>query len=159
MNRMVVAAVWGGLTVASSIGAQPPLQQPAAPSGVEHILLVGVDGLSPDGIRQAEAPALRELMAAGAYTLKARGVIPTVSSPNWASMLMAAGPDRHGITTNDWQPDRFEIPPSATGVGAIFPTIVGELRRARPGASIGVFHEWDGFSRLVERDAATIAVH
>jgi len=61
--------------------------------------------------------------------------------------------------TNEWQPDRFDIPPSATGLGAIFPTIVGELRRAKPSASIGVFHEWDGFGRLIERDAATTIVH
>src|SRR5262245_21793604 len=125
---------------------------------VEHVLLVGIDGLSPEGIRRTETPALRELMATGAYTLHARAVIPTVSSPNWASMLMAAGPEQHGVTSNDWQPDSFEIPPVAVGTGRLFPTIVGELRRAQPKAAIGIFHDWDGFGRLVERDAATIVV-
>jgi len=156
VNACVILAI-ALTTVPWSTSRQPP--PAAAGPSVEHVLLVGVDGLSPEGIRRTDTPALRELMAIGSYTLSARGVIPTVSSPNWASMLMAAGPDRHGVTTNDWQPDRYDIPPSATGVGSIFPTIVGELRRARPGASIGVFHEWDGFSRLVEREAATIAVH
>src|SRR5262245_6988297 len=80
--------------------AASPQQTPGA-SGVDHVLLIGVDGLSPEGIKRTETPFLHELMAAGAYTLAARGVIPTVSSPNWASMLMAAGPELHGITTND----------------------------------------------------------
>ena len=35
-------------------------------------------------------------------SIHARGVIPTVSSPNWASMIMGAGPEQHGITSNDW---------------------------------------------------------
>ena len=124
----------------------------------EHVVLVGIDGLSPEGIRRVDAPAFKELMKIGAQTLHARGVIPTVSSPNWASMLMAAGPEQHGVTSNDWEPNRFEIPPVAIGTGRTFPTIVGELRRARPNAAIGVFHDWDGFGRLVERNAATVIV-
>jgi hypothetical protein len=73
-------------------------------------------------------------------------------------MLMAAGPEQHGVTSNDWDLDRFEISPVAIGTGRAFPTIVGELRRARPSAAIGVFHDRDGFGRLVERDAATVVV-
>src|SRR5262249_48655244 len=93
------------------------------------------------------------------FTLHARGVIPTVSSPNWASMLMAAGPERHGVTTNDWKPDHFDVPPVATGLESIFPTIVGELRKARPDARIGIFHDWHDFGRLIERSAASAVVH
>src|SRR5262249_43032915 len=118
-------------------------QQPGADQ-VAHVVLVGVDGLSPEGIRRAGTPRLDALMASGSWTLHARGVIPTVSSPNWASMLSGAGPDRHGVTSNDWQPDRHGVPPVATGSGRIFPTIVGELHKARPHAVIAVFHDWDG---------------
>ena len=136
------------------------VRQASAPlrSAADHVVLVGIDGLSPEGLRRVDAPAFRELMKTGAYTFHARAVIPTVSSPNWASMLMAAGPEQHGVTSNDWDPDRFEISPVAIGTGRTFPTIVGELRRARPSAAIGVFHDWDGFGRLVERDAATVVV-
>jgi predicted AlkP superfamily pyrophosphatase or phosphodiesterase len=156
-RRALARAPW--LVVAGLIGAPALASRPVmapARSGVEHVLLVGVDGLSPEGITRTDTPALHELMANGTYTLHARGVIPTVSSPNWASMLMAAGPEQHGVATNDWTPDQFDIPPVATGLGSIFPTIVGELRRVRPDAMIGVFHDWDGFGRLIERDAATV---
>ena len=133
--------------------------QPSSPSGVERVLLVGVDGLSPEGIRRAGTPNLDRLKATGSWTFHARGVIPTLSSPNWASMISGAGPERHGVTSNDWQPDRPDVPPVATGIDRIFPTIVGEPRRARADAAIGVFHDWDGFGRLVERGAATIVEH
>ncbi len=160
MIRKVAFGAWG-LLLASTFGPslltwQPPTPALSSPAG--HVLLVGIDGLSPEGIRQTDTPALRELMTIGAYTLQARGVIPTVSSPNWASMLMAAGPERHGVTTNDWEPIRYDVPPAATGLGTMFPTIVGEVRRARRDARIGVFHDWDGFGRLIERDAATTVV-
>jgi len=145
---------------AVAIVSQPPRRDVSAQIPiVEHVVLVGVDGLSPEGIRRAGTPNLDRLMAGGSWTLHARGVIPTLSSPNWASMISGAGPDRHGVTSNDWQPDRLEVPPVATGIDRIFPTIVGELHRARPDAVIAIVHDWDGFGRLVERGAATVVEH
>ena len=127
--------------------------------GARHVVIVGVDGLSPDGIRKADTPTLHRMMKSGASTLHARAVMPTVSSPNWASMIMGAGPEQHGITTNDWEPDKFEIAPTVTGPGGIFPTIFSLIREQRPGAQIGCFHDWDGFSRLFDRKAADVVEH
>jgi predicted AlkP superfamily pyrophosphatase or phosphodiesterase len=98
-------------------------------------------------------------MKSGASTLHARAVMPTVSSPNWASMIMGAGPEQHGVTSNDWEPNKFEITPSAVGSGGMFPTIFGLLRSQRPSAKIACFHDWDGFARLFERKAADIVEH
>jgi predicted AlkP superfamily pyrophosphatase or phosphodiesterase len=120
---------------------------------VEHVVIVGVDGLSPDGVRTAKAPNLGRMMKEGAYTLHARGVMPTVSSPNWASMIMGAGPEQHGVTSNDWERTKVDIKPTAVGTEDIFPTIFGVLRAQRPTAKIAVFHDWDGFGRLFERKA------
>jgi predicted AlkP superfamily pyrophosphatase or phosphodiesterase len=110
-----------------------------------------VDGLSPDGVLQADAPNLKRLRQQGAWTLHARGVMPTSSSPNWASMIMGAGPEQHGVTSNDWQPDKFDIPPTVKGPGGIFPTIFSQLREQKPECTLAVFHDWGGFGRLVER--------
>jgi predicted AlkP superfamily pyrophosphatase or phosphodiesterase len=128
-------------------------------AGAEHVVIVGIDGLSPDGIRKAATPNFHRLMKTGASTLHARGVMPTVSSPNWASMIMGAGPEQHGVTTNDWEPTKFEITPTAVGPGGMFPTIFGLLRGQRPGAVIGCFHDWDGFARLFEQKAANVVEH
>src|SRR5271168_3442225 len=107
-------------------------QAVAQVAGALHVVVIGVDGLSPDGIQKAATPHLHALMKAGASTLHARAVMPTVSSPNWASMIMGAGPEQHGVTTNDWEPTKFEIAPTAVGSGGMFPTIFGLLRSQRP---------------------------
>ena len=114
-----------------------PARVIAQVSRAEHVVIVGVDGLSPDGVRRAKTPNLGRMMKEGAYTLHARGVMPTVSSPNWASMIMGAGPGaarRHV--------ERMGAAPRPTsrrrpwGPEGIFPTIFGVLRAQRPPAKI-----------------------
>ena len=150
--------LFGGFAVLLAIGglavetrAQPPL--------AEHVVVIGVDGLSPDGLRKAKVPVVDRLKKEGAWTFHARGVMPTVSSPNWASMIMGAGPEQHGVTSNEWEPGKGAIAPTAPGIGGRFPTIFGVLREQRPGAKIGIFHDWDGFARLVEPGVADVVEH
>ena len=120
--------------------------------GIAHVIVIGVDGLSPLGIDDAETPVLDRLIREGAYTAKARGVMPTSSSSNWASMIMGAGPEQHGITSNGWQPGEFEIEPTVSGPGGMFPTVFSALRADDPGCTLACFHDWGGFGRLFERD-------
>ena len=124
-----------------------------------HVVLIGVDGLSPRGILETDTPHLRALVQRGAHTWHARAVMPTSSSPNWASMIMGAGPEQHGVTSNDWQPDKFDIAPVVKGPRGIFPTIYGALREQRPDAMIGIFHDWKDYARLVERDMVDAIEH
>jgi predicted AlkP superfamily pyrophosphatase or phosphodiesterase len=125
---------------------------------VRRVVVIGVDGMGAEGVRRVDPPNLRRLRERGAWTLKARAVIPTVSAPNWASMIMGAGPAQHGVTSNEWRADKFEIAPVCTGSEAIFPTIFGLLRQQRPEAVIGIFHDWDGFGHLFERKAPDVVV-
>src|SRR5262245_22660919 len=74
----------------------PGRAQTIAAGRAEHFIIIGVDGLSVDGVARNRSPRIHELMAQGAWTLRARGVMPTLSSPNWASMIMGAGPEQHG---------------------------------------------------------------
>jgi predicted AlkP superfamily pyrophosphatase or phosphodiesterase len=85
--------------------------------------------------------------------------MPTSSSPNWASMIMGAGPEQHGVTSNDWQPDKFEIAPVVRGPRGIFPTIYGVLREQRPDAVSAIFHDWKDYARLTERDMVDVIEH
>lgn len=121
-----------------------------------RLVVIGLDGCSPDGIRYTAAPNLKKLQQTGSWTFRARGVMPTVSSPNWASMIMGAGPEQHGITSNDWQPDKFEFPAVALGARQRFPTIFGLLRDKQPKAGIAVVHDWAGFGRLIEPGVADV---
>ncbi|HAB15546.1 MAG TPA: alkaline phosphatase [Verrucomicrobiota bacterium] len=136
----------GALVVAAG-SASVPL---AAVSGVDHVVVIGVDGLGALAFLETNAPVMHSLMREGAWTLKARGVIPTSSSPNWASMICGAGPEQHGVTSNDWQTNKFEIEPTARNRWGYFPTIFGALREQRPQASQVIVHDWQDFGRLVE---------
>jgi predicted AlkP superfamily pyrophosphatase or phosphodiesterase len=128
-------------------------------AGALHVVVIGVDGLSPDGIQKAAIPHLHQLMKAGASTLHACAVMPAVSSPNWASMIMGAEPEQHGVTTNDWEPNKFKIAPTAVGSRGTFPTIFGLLRSHRASSRIACFHDWEGFARLFEQKVADIVEH
>jgi len=119
----------------------------------QHVIIIGVDGLSPAGIQQASTPIMDELCAQGACTFQARGVMPTKSSPNWASMVSGATPTQHGVTSNQWRRDKRSIEPVVTGMEDIFPTIFGVARQQKPGMTIGVVYDWKGFIRLIESSA------
>src|SRR5262249_21554754 len=67
------------------------ISAPAANPGVKNILVIGCDGFGSLAFTPSNTPVLHQLMQGGAYTLRARGVMPTSSSPNWASMIMGAG--------------------------------------------------------------------
>ncbi len=137
----------------------PAQSATSAQTQVQHIVIVGVDGMSPDGVLHADAPNMSRMRSQGAWTFKARGVMPTSSSPNWASMIMGAGPEQHGVTSNDWETNKFDIAPTVTGPGGIFPTIFGVLRQQQPSAGLAVFHDWDGFGRLLERRMVDVVEH
>lgn len=133
------------------VACGPPREERV--SGVEHVIVIGVDGMSPDGVRKAKTPVLDEMMKNGAYTLNARGVLPTSSSPNWASMVSGAGPEKHGVTSNDWERDDFPYPAVTTGLEPTYPTIFGVTRQQRRDMEIGAIYNWRGFGRLIERSA------
>ncbi len=125
----------------------------------KHFIVIGVDGMSPDGINNAPTPNMDWLMQNGSSTLTARAVLPTSSSTNWASMLMAAGPEQHGITSNNWERDDHILPPVVTGPEDIFPTIFSVIRKQKPQAETGAIYHWDGFGRLFEKSTVSYDKH
>lgn len=123
------------------------------PPGIEHVIVIGVDALSPDGIRNATTPVMDSMMAEGAVKWRVRTVLTTSSSQNWASMIMGAGPEQHGVINNDWERDDHTLPPIVAGEEGIFPTIFGIIREQKPDAEIGAVYNWSGFGRLFEKKA------
>jgi hypothetical protein len=120
-------------------------------AGAKHVIVIGVDGMSPDGVQKANTPVMDEMMKTGAYTMNARGVLPTSSSSNWASMVSGAGPEKHGVTSNGWERDDYNFPPVSTGEEEIFPTIFGVVKKQRPDMEVGAIYNWAGFGRLIEK--------
>jgi predicted AlkP superfamily pyrophosphatase or phosphodiesterase len=118
---------------------------------VKTVVVLGIDGLGANVLGTRMPANFQTFVRDGAYSLKARGVMPTVTFPNFASMLSGAGPEQHGVTSNRWRPDHFDIAPSCKGSGAIFPTIFGVLREQRPRAKMAMFFDGEGFPFIVEQ--------
>jgi predicted nucleic acid-binding protein len=140
------------MAIGTSLSANPtPL--------ATHVVVIGVDGLSPQGIHLTDTPNIDRLAKRGSHTWHARAVMPISSSPNWKSMISGAGPEQHGVTSNQWQLDNYTIEPTARGAGGLFPTIFSLLRDQRPNANIALFHDWKGLARLIETEACDIVVN
>jgi hypothetical protein len=119
---------------------------------VDHVVVIGVDGMSPDGIRNANTPMLDSMVQNGAVTMQARSVLPSSSSPNWASMIMGADTEQHGITSNGWEKFDHQLPPVVATENGTFPTIFTLFKDQQPDAHVGAIYDWDGFGRLFEKD-------
>lgn len=129
------------------------------PDGIEHVIVIGVDGLSPDGIKKAKTPFIDKMIAGGSVKWNVRTVLTTASSQNWASMIMGAGPEQHGIIDNDWEMDDHTLPPIVNEADGRFPTIFSVLHKARPEAEIGTVYHWGGFGRLFQKNAVNYDKH
>lgn len=152
IKTILASSVLLGLLPLISACRNVEANNPETPD-VKHIIVIGVDAMSPDGIVNASTPVLDEVMKNGAYTLNARGVLPTSSSTNWASMVSGVGPAQHGVTSNEWERDDFNIPPVRTGMEPIFPTIFGVAREQLTEIEMGAIYSWSGFGRLIEGSA------
>ena len=130
--------------------------QPDKFSMIKHVIVIGVDGMSPVGIKHASTPHIDKLLAVGAHSFDAQAVLPTSSSPNWASMIMGTPPGLHGISSNDWELNDINKKSYCDNAkGEIWPTIFRVIRESRPEAVIACYHHWSGFGRLVEPKVCT----
>ncbi|WP_257658507.1 alkaline phosphatase [Parapedobacter lycopersici] len=139
VNRLATAVLLLGPCTASVAPAQEP---------IKHIVVIGIDGLSASGLRGAETPVMDSLIAAGSASWSARTVLPSVSSPNWASILLGAGPEQHGVTSNDWKLETHTLPAVVRGSDGRFPSIFSVLKSQHPDAQVGSVYQWEGFGRL-----------
>lgn len=69
------------------------------------LLVVSIDGLRPDYVREADRyglriPELRRLVRDGASAAGVSGVLPTVTYPSHATLVTGVAPARHGILAN-----------------------------------------------------------
>jgi predicted AlkP superfamily pyrophosphatase or phosphodiesterase len=93
-------------------------------------ILILIDGLRPDQLAQADTPTIDALMAAGASTLCACTVTPSITLPCITSLFHSANPERHGITGNLWTP--------APGLGV---SLFQAIRMA--GGSTASLYNWE----------------
>jgi len=133
--------------------------EPGAKPKVAHVIIVGVDGMSTDGVLRADTPTMHDMMKHGSWTMHARGVLPTTSAANWASVINGAGPEQHGVTNNDWQVGEFNFPTSVIGSGGFFPSIFQVLTDQHPAWEVGSIYQWEGFGNLYDKHFVKYDIH
>jgi predicted AlkP superfamily pyrophosphatase or phosphodiesterase len=134
MSRIAMALVITlfSLTLARAVG----------PSVVaDNVVLIVIDGLRPDALKQAKVPTIEGFIKRGSSTMKAQTVMPGLTLPAVTSMLTGLPVDQHGITWNEYEPMRgflkaptvFEIASFAAGkLGAMFFSKEKLLHVAKP---------------------------
>lgn len=68
-----------------------------------NVVFMMTDGLRPDAITETNTPNLINFMKRGAYTLKARSIMPSVTLPCHTSIFHSVPSTRHGILDNEWR--------------------------------------------------------
>lgn len=76
----------------------------AALAGVDHVVIVSIDGGKPASIQQARMPVLETLIREGAATFEAKTTLPSKTLPSHTSMLTGVKPRVHQVTWNSWDP-------------------------------------------------------
>src|SRR5690606_16950556 len=80
LHRLAAALLAAG-------SAAPAAAQESVFDLVPKVIVVGIDGVRPDALRDAPTPVMNTLIASGAFSERARTGVPTLSGPSWASML------------------------------------------------------------------------
>ncbi len=91
----------------------------------KKVILISIDGMRADGLKQCGSQHLEKLEKICAYTYDARSMNPSVTLPCHFSMAHSVTPQRHGILTNSYVPQVrpidgiFEKIKAAGGISAM----------------------------------------
>ena len=70
----------------------------------KKVILISIDGMRPDGLKQCKNPYLDEFQKKASYTFSARTVYPSITLPCHMSLFHSVPPERHGTVTNLYIP-------------------------------------------------------
>ena len=118
----------------------------------DHVVIIGIDGMSVQGLLKARTPCMDSLMNIGAYSYTMRGVLPTSSKPNWGTMLCGAGPDITGMTSNGWYRNTYDLHPVVMTENLTFPNIFRIIREQKPDTELGAIYDWGDFKSILDDD-------
>lgn len=93
----------------------------------KHVVMIGVDGMASYALKNGYSPNMNYLMHHGAYTLAASNVLPTSSAANWASVMFATDPIKHGVVDQElWNIHHTVHYQVKTDQVSIFSSIINE---------------------------------
>lgn len=108
----------------------------------KRIVILGLDGISVDGLNTAKTPNLDHLFTDGVMSLTTRNVMPSVTLPNWTSHLTGSGPEQHGVLNNGWRLDNIKLPAIEKDQDGYYPSVFKLLKDSIPGMQTAFYYNW-----------------
>jgi hypothetical protein len=135
-------------------------RQEKHPQGIDHVVVVGIDAMSVQGLRTANTPCMDSLIRNGAVSYSVRTVAPSTSTPNWNTMLYGAGPEITGPAIWHWNGSSYmrnlDLAPVVMTENFRFPNIFRILRDQRPEAETGAIYEWWAVGLMFEPELLNV---
>lgn len=107
-----------------------------------RVLAIAVDGIRVDGFQQAHTPHLDALMAEGALSVTTRDAMPSVTLPNWTTILCGSDPEVHGVVDNGWTLGKEKLKAVETDADGYYPSIFTVLKEKVPGVKTAFYYNW-----------------
>lgn len=108
----------------------------------KRVVMIALDGISVAGFEKAHTPNLDALLAEGSLSLTTRDVMPSVTLPNWTSLLSGSGPELHGVVNNSWTINKFTLPPVAKDADGYYPSVFTVLKEEVRGMKTAFYYNW-----------------
>ncbi|MFG2477181.1 alkaline phosphatase family protein [Streptomyces fagopyri] len=120
---------------ALAVSAGPLAAAARAAAKAPKVLVIGLDGTLLNRIKDADAPNLDALMAAGLTapsSIYANPFAPTLSGPGWSTLITGVWPDKHNVKDNNFTGHRF----------AQYPDFLTRIETAKPSLSTYAVSSW-----------------
>lgn len=120
-------------------------------STAKRVIILGIDGFSVPGFKEAKHPNLDLLLKNGVLSLDTRAVMPSVTLPNWTSHLSGSGPEQHGVDNNSWEKNTASLPPVTADEDGYYPTVFKLLKDKYPNAKTAYYYNWGNLIKPINR--------
>ncbi|MFE5394814.1 alkaline phosphatase family protein [Streptomyces sp. NPDC056568] len=120
---------------ALTVTAGPLATAARAAAKTPKVLVIGLDGALLTRIKDADAPHLDALMAAGLTapsSIYANPLAPTMSGPGWSTLITGVWPDKHNVRDNAFTGHRF----------AQYPDFLTRIETAKPSLTTYAVSSW-----------------
>ncbi|WP_338696909.1 alkaline phosphatase family protein [Streptomyces sp. Q6] len=133
------------ILIGSATAALAAVAAPGAASAAARtpkVLVIGLDGTLLSRVRDADAPRLKALMAAGLTapsSIYADPMAPTMSGPGWSTLITGVWPDKHNVKDNNFTGHQF----------AQYPDFLTRIETAKPSLSTYAVSSWAPITDMV----------
>lgn len=134
-RSLLLGTATAALALAVPAGAYAAAKTP-------KVLVIGLDGTLLSRVKDAAAPRLKALMAAGLTapsSIYANPLAPTLSGPGWSTLITGVWPDKHNVKDNNFTGQKF----------AQYPDFLTRIETAKPALSTYAVSSWAPLTDIV----------